>query len=147
MKSQIDWIPLTVGRSGPRRVRRRRGCWLAAIAVIQHGEPDARAWTLDADAARPEPVVGGQRIYGVRRRGADEAVGVFFSSLTVHHRDRSFFCNPILKFQGGGYIRIEDQFHVGRVTRIEFLVQIISSFRSRSSRRPPDFRSRTRVSS
>jgi arsenic resistance protein ArsH len=61
MKSQIDWIPLSLGA-----IRPTQGKTLAVmqserrLAVLQRREPDARPRPLDADDHYSQPIVGGQ---------------------------------------------------------------------------------------
>ena len=49
---------------------------LRRLAVVQRGQPVARAGSLDAHVHHPQPVLGSQGLPGVRRSGPDEAIAL-----------------------------------------------------------------------
>lgn len=73
MKTQIDWIPLSMGAMRPTQGKTLAVMQVSGIPVIQRREPDAGAGPLDAHADHPEPIVGGQGLPGVRRGGTHAA--------------------------------------------------------------------------
>ncbi len=71
MKAQIDWIPLALGAVRPTQGKTLAvDAGLGRLAILQRGEPDARARALDAHADHPQPVVGRQGLPGSSTRRA-----------------------------------------------------------------------------
>ncbi|CAG9229883.1 hypothetical protein PSAB6_50279 [Paraburkholderia sabiae] len=76
-----DRLDSAIGRRSPANARQDT-CVDAGqrrLAVVQRGQPDARARPLDAHADHPEPVVGGQGVHGVRRSRSYETLGLLRS--------------------------------------------------------------------
>jgi arsenical resistance protein ArsH len=70
MKSQIDWIPLSMGS-----IRPTQGKTLA-IMEVSGGSQSFNAVRGDADDHHPQPVVGRKSLPGVRCRRPHEAIGI-----------------------------------------------------------------------
>jgi arsenic resistance protein ArsH len=67
MKTQIDWLPLAPigGRATDAGPDAGADAGQRRIAELQHAQPDAGAWPLDADDHHSEPVLGAQGVRGV----------------------------------------------------------------------------------
>ena len=77
MKAQIDWIPLAHGRRAADPGQDAGGdAGLRRLAVVQRGEPAARARPLDAHDHHSQPVLGRQGLREFDDDGTDEAVGL-----------------------------------------------------------------------
>ena len=65
MKTQIDWIPLSIGAVRPTQGKTLGDAGIGRFSILQCHQPDARVGPLDADADHSQPVLGGQGIPGV----------------------------------------------------------------------------------
>jgi arsenic resistance protein ArsH len=66
LKAQIDWIPLSAGAVRPTQGKTLAVMQVSGLAVLQCGQPDACAGSLDAHDHHPESVVRCQGICRVR---------------------------------------------------------------------------------